>query len=473
MKYLIRILIFILILFFLHCKKDSPSENNNSSTDCSFITNWSGLNNDTQLATNLISSIPYVDFTYLTWLNQKNNRIDIRSLTSNNFSDLQCLKQYIGNNSIVQLGESSHGTKEYSQIKVRMIKFLHEEMGFDVIAFESGLFECFYTNENISQFTSITALKNSIFYGVWGTPELLDLFTYIKNTYSTNRPLILAGFDCQFTSVLNSIRQHPSFLYNIVSKIDNSFALQQRTFDSLTINKMIVRDFIYLTQYKDSIKNNYSVLLTYLDNHTNELNSSFPQKIIYPQLLKQSIKSIMSEIDHILVNQSYTLAGNPESYKIRDSSMAENIIFLKEKAYSNKKIILWAHNYHIANSQYQHALYPDIKNMGSWLHEKYSTVLYTIGLYMLRGKTKTDWDWSIIDVEPPTSATSLEAILYQCRKKYLFVDLKKQVYINGNKWMYSTITTKTSGFANESMILKDVYDGIIFIDSSSVPTYLP
>jgi hypothetical protein len=38
--------------------------------------------------------------------------------------------------------------------------------------------------------------------------------------------------------------------------------------------------------------------------------------------------------------------------------------------------------------------------------------------------------------------------------------------------MYYTITAKSSGFADEEMIIKDEYDGIIFIDTSSVPDYL-
>jgi len=92
---------------------------------------------------------------------------------------------------------------------------------------------------------------------------------------------------------------------------------------------------------------------------------------------------------------------------------------------------------------------------------------------MLRGKTKTDWNWSIIDVPLPVSSNSLEAILYQCRKKSLFIDLLHQPNSIGNKWMFNTISAKSSGFANESMVIRNVYDGIVFIDSSSVPSYSP
>ncbi len=463
-------LLFIIVIN-LNCKKDTPIGNNNSQSYCWNITDWSGLMTDTQLTAIEISSIPSIDTNSIIWLNNKNNRVDIRSLISENYADLQCLKQYIENKTLIQLGESSHGTKEYSQIKVRLIKFLHEQMGFNVIAFESGFFECYLTNQNISQLSEIEAMKNSIFYGVWGTQDVKELFTYIKATQSTSHPLILAGFDCQFTSSLNNIYNHPSVLYEIISKFDSQFASVSRTFDSITIKQIKFQNKTYLNLYKDSIKTNYRKIIDFIDNHSSELISAFPEKPVYPLFLRQSINSIISNIDVTLYNDN-TLAGNPTAYKIRDSAMAANVMFLKEKLYPQKKIILWAHNYHIANTAFHHALYPDIKNMGMYLKEKYNSELYTVGLYMLKGQTRTDWDWSIINIPTPITSNSLEAILYSNRKKSLFIDLSSKPYCDGNKWMYNTITTKTSGFADESMVIRNVYDGIFYVDSSSVPVYL-
>jgi erythromycin esterase len=49
-------------------------------------------------------------------------------------------------------------------------------MGFDVIAFESSIYECFAANTAV---TSTEMLSGSIF-GVWATEEVLPLFDYIK-----------------------------------------------------------------------------------------------------------------------------------------------------------------------------------------------------------------------------------------------------------------------------------------------------
>lgn len=479
-KLIIKIVTLFLVIFvFVQCEKDYiPNENisqshrgDNQYTNCwTNITNWTDLMSDSVLTINLIPAIPPVDSNYKNWLNNKYNRIDIRSLTSENFSDLQCLKQYLANKSLVQLGESSHGTKQYSQIKVRLIKFLHEEMGFDVIAFESGFFECFYTYENISGFTETEAMKNSIYYGVWGTPDVKELFTYIMSTQTTNHPLIFAGFDNFHTSKNKSILKRPSYLFDVISKIDIQYANKIRTFDSLTTVQLINFQSSYFNQYQDSILSTYLQVVSFINLHKDSLISYYTNNPTYPLIVRQSITSTLTDINYLL---EYYAGDEIKSSTIRDSSMAANVSFLKEILYPQKKIILWAHNYHIANSAFQHSLYADVKDMGMYLSEKYRSDLYTIGLYMLRGKTKTDWDWSIIDVPLPISFNSLEAILYQCRKKTLFIDLLHQSNSIGNNWMFTTISAKSSGFANESMIIRNVYDGIIFIDSSSVPVYLP
>lgn len=51
-------------------------------------------------------------------------------------SDLLPLKEVIGSAVLVGLGEATHGNKEFSQVKHRMLKFLVEEMDFDGLIME-------------------------------------------------------------------------------------------------------------------------------------------------------------------------------------------------------------------------------------------------------------------------------------------------------------------------------------------------
>jgi len=97
------------------------------------------------------------------------NHFPIASIVStpqDDFTDLRFFKDVIGERRLVQLGESGHGVGQFDSAKVRLIKFFHEQMGFDVIAFESSIYECFAANTNATN--PVDMLQRSIFT-VWAT----------------------------------------------------------------------------------------------------------------------------------------------------------------------------------------------------------------------------------------------------------------------------------------------------------------
>jgi len=157
---------------------------------------------------------------------------------------------------------------------------------------------------------------------------------------------------------------------------------------------------------------------------------------------------------------------------IRDKAMADNVDFLKNIAYPDEKIIIWAHNLHIRhhNNQIDQYAYNKIKSMGGWLFDRYSEELYTIGLYMYEGKAAYT-NREIYNVESH-SPNSLESILYSSGYKICFVDLLHHEIGSGNDWMVSEIQAKTWGIEDLKLIPKNQYNAIILIDSVSPPEYL-
>jgi len=109
------------------------------------------------------------------WIQGHHFPIRSTSATDADFSDLQFLKGVIGDRRLVQLGESGHGVAEFDSTKVRLVRFFHEQMGFDVIAFESGLYECFRADEKADTLTPDVLMKSCIF-GVWHADETVPLF---------------------------------------------------------------------------------------------------------------------------------------------------------------------------------------------------------------------------------------------------------------------------------------------------------
>src|SRR5688572_12479949 len=106
------------------------------------------------------------DSRWISWVRGNHHEIrePVNSAREDDFADLQFLKTVIGDRRIVQLGESHHSVAEYGAMKTRLIKFLHQEMGFDVLAFESSIYECYAAD--LRQMTATDALFSSIF-AVW------------------------------------------------------------------------------------------------------------------------------------------------------------------------------------------------------------------------------------------------------------------------------------------------------------------
>ncbi|MCY8918823.1 hypothetical protein MOE20_20605 [Bacillus atrophaeus] len=82
------------------------------------------------------------------WIKRNAHPIE---MSDSSQKDLRFLKNVLKDKRIVQLGETTHGAAEMNQTKVRLIKYLHEHLGYDVIAFESGFSDTNASYRNMDQ----------------------------------------------------------------------------------------------------------------------------------------------------------------------------------------------------------------------------------------------------------------------------------------------------------------------------------
>lgn len=159
--------------------------------------------------------------------------------------------------------------------------------------------------------------------------------------------------------------------------------------------------------------------------------------------------------------------------------MAVNLKFLANELFKDKKIIVWAHNYHIrkANEETRywnrywsyegHA--PGCRTMGSELVDRsQKDGIYVVGFYMYQGSAA--WNTRETYPIPVPAASSLEGRLGLVEEDYLFLDLASNLSGTLPTWLTEAIPARQWGLWYLSMKIRDQYDGILFIRNVRPPT---
>lgn len=382
---------------------------------------------------------------------------------STDYSDLAFLAPLLEGRHIVELGESCHGVAEFSQAKIRLIKYLHEQLGYDVMAFESSILSTYLANEGSSQLTPAEFMQGSIF-PVWYTTDVVELFSYIQSTLSTPHPLILAGFDVQLTSNYEA-QVRPGILKEVVGQVDPTYAQQVYELDQAFVNGSYQNSYI-LANYA-MLKPAYQTLTDILDAHMTQIQQAYPSRPLFPVVVRQAAWGTGVYLDELYDSASNDQVGADNA---RDPGMATNLELLIDKLYAGKKTMVWAHNGHIVHD----AILVNgwgWNNMGSFIFQKYGQAAYTLGLYMYQGSAANN-DRSIFTI-PPAADDSVEGLLHSAGDPYLFVDLSGVTHsTDGTAWMFQNFSIRDWGIDQSTMTLKDQYDGLLQIDTVHPPTYV-
>ena len=323
------------------------------------------------------------DASHVQWI--KDNAVSFRTVDPNDddFADLEKLKEMIGDARIVQLGEQSHGDGVCFETKIRLIRFLHQEMGFDVLAFESGLYDCHKAWQAFKAGKDPLEAASQGVFGIWtGSAQTAEMWNYLAKQASTDNPLELAGFDCQFTaSASQKLRDE---IAELGDKL-NGASLTDKEWEAFdqSLRRLITNETP--GQSKEDFLASLGKLQSAVDDTAHVDKSEISPDVA--AFWQQQFKSMA---DHC--GRQFDKGDVMDGVMARDEQMARNLIWLANERFRDRKIIVWAASFHIMRnppgitSITGSADYSDMIQMGHRVHEAFGDEVYTIGFTAFDGK---------------------------------------------------------------------------------------
>ena len=277
---------------------------------------------------NLISNLVFILFSSL--VNGQTNQRNISQITN---EDLFFLNEWIGDKRVVLLGEQTHFDGATFDLKAKIVKYLHEEMDFKVLAFESGYFECEYGNQQLSTGNSFDEVLPLALQEIWGTAKPIQTLSPL---FQGENRMILAGFDGYFSGPYSRDYLLPAFK-KYLKDSSNDF-LSQPEVD-------LLEEYIYRTYMADLEldKRSYNQVVGLLERIIQILSTEKPRNEtndFWKQTFHNFLKSFQQQTYES--NGGVVVLQNP-----RDSLLAENLTNLLDQ-YPDEKIICWGASYHFA-----------------------------------------------------------------------------------------------------------------------------
>ena len=341
-----------------------------------------------------------------------------------NFSDLMPLKDMIGQSRLVVLGEQSHGDGAVFLAKVRMVKFLHREMGFDVLAWESGMFDCREVDRALRDpAVPMDDVARRGIFPIWtASAQVTPVLDYCRASFGTERPLETAGFDHQLSAGSDS--RWPQATIEFFDAADPRL-LPGDLRASLAAGLSFAAD--QDVEKMRSAKSSWEKLPALMDEHRaalvekhGEREFSFMRRAADDAVI--SLKSMIQYLDPQAPRQA-------TDNNLRDQRMGENLIWLVNEHYKDRKIIAWMATFHAAHDIQQirpignPTMYNGVVNCGTVAHASLGEAMYTIGFTAAEGSAGNVWGRSTSTLPPP-SRGSLEDICRQTEIPFLLVELR-------------------------------------------------
>ncbi len=407
------------------------------------------------------------------WL--KKHAVAVRTIDpqDEDFKDLMPLVEKIGNARVVALGEQSHGDGAAFLAKHRLVRFLHQKMGFDVLAWESGLFDC---REMDAALLSGTSLQGAVLKGlfpIWGqSQQVQPVLAYATAGAPTGRRLEMAGFDCQFSSI-GATRRYLEAVEDFFDRA-SGMSLKDRERERLAwlLKQLDEREPGGKATQLLAARRVVQGLIDRIDGEKKSLGRVHSTREM--QFMKRTLANLLIYDD---VRRQPKQVG-PSATNLRDKAMGENLVWLAREFYPDRKIIVWAASFHLLRNapavQWLKggARYAKTVPMGGVAHKALGRDYYSVMF------TASDGQAGRLSSEPfklPAAPRgSLEHLLEQTGRTYAFLDFRSLP--EGGEWLTRELAARPLGYTPMKANWTRAFDAVFYTRTmfpSSMDARLP
>jgi erythromycin esterase len=384
------------------------------------------------------------------------------------FADLEPMRQAIGDARVILLSEQTHGDGATFHARTRLIKFLHQKCGFDLLAFESGLYDCHKAWELLREgkMQAREAVSQGVF-GIWtGTEEVQPMIQYLGQQARKARPLEICGFDCQFSGPA-SRRFLTADLIALFGKLPkDALSAEQRAgaiesckqLATATGTTKLPDDAALIACQKalDRAVPGAALSAAELAYWRQVIDST----LVYAEVIRAIQTGVKTERNHI---------------NLRDTQMAKNLVWLAREAYPKRKILVWAHAFHLLRNQETVAMvvepgktpaerktvypYPGIRTMGNEAWKELKKETYSIFFTAAEGENQS-LPMAKPDRLAPLVPGSIEDLLVKAGAENGFLDLRRRG--QDGRWLEERLIARALGDKDHEADWTKICDGLVF-----------
>jgi erythromycin esterase len=386
------------------------------------------------------------------------------------FDDLAAFGEIVGDARIIALGESTHGTAEFFRMKHRLFEYLVETKGFTVFAFEANWPSVEMVDRYVKtgEGTSTAALK--AMHEVWQTREVLNLIEWMRAYNSKpgrKRLLSFTGFDMQSSGTAADC------VLDAFSKFEASDAKTIEAYYTVRAGEDLAKVKARFADARKLVEARREAMLRYMTA------AGYERIHQCAVVVEQQLEAAQADT---------SMKGYSD---VRDKAMALNVKWLAETAFAGERIVLWAHNGHVATTQEADGWVP----MGQHLRQMLGKDLRVLGFAFDRGEVLhipfdiggsggPDLGKAIAVKVPPASLTSSEAVLRTAGLPRFVLDLRTVPALGAlGTWLAEPQKMRTMGWGGKAIddtpsayistaiystwVLQTAFDALVFVEEST------